>query len=94
MEQTVVYDFEGTNMTFTVTGVTLLDKMNGQVRPQHLCLCPGMDSASWANSLLPASVPARQYRLQGVLLERMNDAALTYAILAMPPSASWSPFLC
>lgn len=30
--QTVVCEFEGTNMTFTVTGVTVLDKMNGQVQ--------------------------------------------------------------
>ena len=35
--QTVVFEYEGTNMTFTVTGVTILDKMNGQVKacPTH-----------------------------------------------------------
>ncbi|KAK9812135.1 hypothetical protein WJX73_009967 [Symbiochloris irregularis] len=38
--QTVVYEYEGTNMCFVVTGVTVLDKMNGQVQTSRGRLTP------------------------------------------------------
>ena len=39
--QSVVYDYEGTNMLFAVTGVTVLDKLNEQVHPHPSCVSVG-----------------------------------------------------